>query len=96
LGWTCIADDKNTDQFCESSKLKNLIASSVPDLQKRAEVLKDLQKLGRLAQTSAKSILRKAICKYPTEFDRGNIDARYGYKRLTINFSEVLKLRDET
>jgi hypothetical protein len=23
--------------------------------------------------------LRKAICKYPTEFDRGNIDARYGY-----------------
>jgi predicted chitinase len=79
LGWTCIADDKNTDQFCESSKLKNLIASSVPDLQKRAEALKDLQKLGRLAQTSAKSILRKAICKYPTEFDRGNIDARYGY-----------------
>ena len=81
LGWDCYGDDtKVADQRCDSPKLKVLLTSEISDAQDKANTLKDQAKLFR--QTRVASIaakLRKAICKFPTEFDQGNFEARYGH-----------------
>jgi hypothetical protein len=81
LGWNCFGDDeKVTDQRCDSRKLKALLTSEIPDVQDKARALKE--PLYLFAQTRQQSIatkLRKAICKFPTEFDQGDFEARYGH-----------------
>ncbi|MDO9382778.1 MAG: hypothetical protein Q7T86_07935 [Hyphomicrobiaceae bacterium] len=34
--------------------------------------------------------MKKLICRFPTEFDRGNIDSRYGWYRLTHSNHQAL------
>jgi hypothetical protein len=81
LGWNCFGDDeKVADQRCDSRKLKALLSSEIIDAQDKARALKE--PLYLFAQTRQKGIaakLRKAICKFPTEFDQGDFEARYGH-----------------
>ena len=81
MGWNCFGDDeKPQDQRCDSVKLKRLLISDIKDMDKRVDALQDPLFLFR--QTRIDSIatkLRKAICKFPSEFDQDTMDARYGH-----------------
>lgn len=83
LGWNCFGDDLNpADQRCDSRKLKALLTSRIAVAADKAEALKD--PISLFSQTSKEDIkdkLRKAICKFPSEFDQGNIDQRCGHIR---------------
>ncbi|QDL56415.1 hypothetical protein [Rhodoferax aquaticus] len=81
LGWNCIGDDtRTTDQRCDSAKLKTLLTSEIEGAQAKQEARAKPTRL--FEQTSKAAIahkLRKAICKFPTEFDQGDFEARYGH-----------------
>ena len=81
LGWTCYGDDtKAMDQRCDSPKLKALLTSQIGDPLEKEATLKDHAKLFRqTGLDSIKAKLRNAICKFPTEFDQGNFQQRYGH-----------------
>lgn len=90
LGWQFIDDDyagdSGADQRCDSEKLRKLLLDAIedPDAKTKAQA-KTSEGRQRLAKTAVnpsegmKKKLRKLICKFPTEFEQGNIEKRYGH-----------------
>ncbi len=81
LGWNCYGDDtKIADQRCDSPKLKALLTSEIDNADAKLAALGDpLLMFAYTRRDSIKEKLRKAICKFPTEFDQGDFEARYGH-----------------
>ncbi|MBB3213700.1 putative chitinase [Herbaspirillum sp. Sphag1AN] len=78
FGWNCYDDDTSpNDQRCDSKRLKALIRAEGdqpnPDRNKD-----DVELSRRLPEKDVRKALRRTICKFPTEWDRGTIIARYG------------------
>ncbi|MDO9404550.1 MAG: hypothetical protein Q7T87_11005, partial [Polaromonas sp.] len=89
-GWQCINDDeRHDDQRCDSPRLRTMLLTGIETSQ-RAEILKDTAKLaGRLRDSKTiQPLMKKLICRFPTEFDRSNIDSRYGWYRESPGFME--------
>jgi hypothetical protein len=77
MGWNCIDDDTSpVDQRCDSDHLKALIRDPDPANTQSMEVA-ELSK--RLGVASVQKLLKRAICKFPSEWDRGTISARYAF-----------------
>jgi predicted chitinase len=76
-GWNCVSDDtSSTDQRCDSANLKNLIRDPDAKNTKRMEVPELASRLGNAA---VQEKLKRAICKFPTEWDKATISARYNF-----------------
>ena len=89
-GWTCIADDTSTeDQRCDSVRLKALITSDITDMAIKAATFKNPAQLFAASNKPAiRKKLRRAICKFPSEFDQGTFERRYGHIREETYFQE--------
>ena len=99
-GWNCYDDDANTDnQLCESSNLKRLLRhpeqrrrmAAMPVRTTEADIEDRLLIAKRLNEPTLRTILRRAVCKFPTEWDRSTIEKRYEWTR---NPAEKLLLDD--
>ncbi|MBB3213486.1 hydroxyethylthiazole kinase [Herbaspirillum sp. Sphag1AN] len=78
FGWNCYDDDTSpNDLRCDSERLKALIRAEGdqpnPDRNKD-----DVELSRRLPEKDVRKALRRTICQFPTEWDRGTIIARYG------------------
>ena len=76
FGWNCYDDDTNPkDQRCDSARLKALLREegdqADPDRHED-----DVKLSKRLADKNVRQALRKAICKFPTEWDKPSIIER--------------------
>ena len=98
--WNCYDDDANTDnQLCESSNLKRLLRH--PEQRRRmaamlvrtmeADIEDRLLIAKRLDDPTLRTILRRAVCRFPTEWDRSTIEKRHEWTR---NPAEKLLLDD--
>lgn len=76
MGWNCFDDDPNLDLRCDSLHLKTLIRDPDPMNELRME---RAQLARRLGEASVRAKLRRTICKFPSEWDRATIEARYGW-----------------
>lgn len=74
LGWQCYDDDPSADnQRCDSLQLKRAIRDpQVPESIRQRAVL-----ARRLGDAGVRSTFKRAICKFPTEWDRSTIAKRY-------------------
>ena len=74
LGWQCYDDDPSADnQRCDSLQLKRAIRDpQVPESIRQRTVL-----ARRLGDAGVRSTFKRAICKFPTEWDRSTIAKRY-------------------
>jgi predicted chitinase len=76
-GWNCFDDDPTTnDQRCDSLHLKTLIRDPDRTNDRRME---RAQLARRLGEPEVRNKLRRAICKFPSEWDRTNVESRYGW-----------------
>ncbi|RYF49719.1 MAG: hypothetical protein EOO38_07295 [Cytophagaceae bacterium] len=89
-GWQCIDDDANhDDQRCDSPRLKTLLLTGVENHRREATLRDRTQLAERLRNTETiQPLMKRLICRFPTEFDRGNIDSRYGWYRDLPGFKE--------
>jgi predicted chitinase len=79
LGWHCFGDDASpTDQRCDSLHLKRLISDRDPANPHRLTTGHLVKRLGR---EDVRARLRRAICRFPSEWDQKDIEARYGWLR---------------
>ncbi|AMM25720.1 hypothetical protein [Variovorax sp. PAMC 28711] len=77
MGWNCIQDDTSpNDQRCDSANLKNLIRDPDATNTRRMETSELARRIG---DEAVKQKLRRAICKFPSEWDRASVKARYGF-----------------
>jgi predicted chitinase len=76
MGWNYFDDDPNADLRCDSLHLKTLIRDPDPKNELRME---RSQLAKRLGDPSVRAKLRRTICKFPSEWDRATIEARYGW-----------------
>ena len=76
MGWNCFDDDPNVDLRCDSLHMKTLIRDPDPKNEQRMERTHLAMRLG---DASVRTKLRRAICKFPSEWDRTTIEARYGW-----------------
>jgi predicted chitinase len=77
LGWHCFGDDATpTDQRCDSLRLKRLISDRDPANPHRLTTGHLVKRLGR---GDVRALLRRAICRFPSEWDQKDIEARYGW-----------------
>ena len=99
-GWNCYDDDANTDnQLCESSNLKRLLRhpeqrkrmAAMPQRTMEADIQDRLSIAKRLGDPNLRTILRRAVCRFPTEWDRSTIEKRHEWTR---NPAEKLLLDD--
>ena len=99
-GWNCYDDDAKTDnQLCESSHLKRLLRdpeqrrrmAAMPVRTMEADIEDRLLIAKRLNEPALRTILRRAVCKFPTEWDRSTIEKRHEWTR---NPAEKLLLDD--
>ena len=77
MGWNCYGDDTQpTDQRCGSEHMKATIRN--PDV---ADVhrMEPEQLALRLGEPGVLKTLRRAICKFPSEWDRSTSSQRYGF-----------------
>jgi predicted chitinase len=74
-GWALIDDDKDNNSQCNSAALGSLIRKACGE--KGAKEIQDLA--GSLALPAVEVALRRAICKFPSEWDRESIDQRWGW-----------------
>jgi hydroxyethylthiazole kinase len=74
-GWTLIDDDSDDDSRCNSETLFNLIgkASTAANEVRRAEIIR------HLSVPAARAALTGVIAKFPSEWNRDTIDARWGW-----------------
>lgn len=87
MGWQCIQDDENPlDQRCDSKTLRELFARQHVRMEDRKLALErtdeGLRKLASPILTPSDSLadkLKHLICKFPSEFDQGTFEARYGH-----------------
>jgi predicted chitinase len=79
MGWNCFGDDTNPlDQRCDSIELKRVIRDPDPHNPQRMERDHITARLGR---PDVQARLRRAICKFPTEWDRTTIETRFQWIR---------------
>ena len=96
-GWNCFDDDRNTNsQLCESPQLRRLLRhqEDIPYLAKserRGEIDERRSIARRLGDVAVQPILRKAVCCFPTEWDRNTVEQRHSWLR---DPSEGLHLED--
>ncbi|PIF74215.1 hypothetical protein CLU95_1336 [Variovorax sp. 54] len=77
MGWNCFDDDPApTDQRCDSLHMKTLIRDPDPKNDQRMQVA---QLARRLGEAEVRKKLRRAICRFPSEWDQTSIEARYGW-----------------
>jgi predicted chitinase len=77
MGWNCIDDDTSpNDQRCDSEHIKSLICDPDPTNAHRMD-MSELSK--RLGDTDVQKKLKRAICKFPTEWDKASITSRYAF-----------------
>jgi predicted chitinase len=77
MGWNCFDDDPApADQRCDSLRMKTLIRDPDPKNDRRMEAV---QLARRLGEVEVRKKLRRAICKFPSEWDQTSIEARYGW-----------------
>jgi predicted chitinase len=76
MGWNCFDDDPNADLRCDSLRMKTLIRDPDPKNEQRMERAELARRLG---DASVRTKLRRTICKFPSEWDRTTIEARYGW-----------------
>ena len=77
MGWSCYGDDTNpTDQRCDSAHLKESIRD--PD-STNSNRMESEQLAARLGRSDVQKKLRRAICKFPSEWDRHTSSQRYGF-----------------
>src|SRR5574343_83229 len=94
LGWQCIDDDTSAnDQRCDSAKLRSLLLLSIADRDQREKAYERTaegrQLLAKqLKQEGIAAKMRKLICKFPSEFDQGDLDARFGHIQQEEYFKE--------
>ena len=85
-GWNCFDDDGSpTDQRCDSLHLKTLIRDPDPRNDRRME---PVQLARRLGEPTVRTKLRRAICRFPSEWDQSTIVARYSWL-LTEDFKST-------
>ncbi|WP_395349666.1 DUF2345 domain-containing protein [Variovorax sp. UC122_21] len=76
-GWNFFDDDGTpSDLRCDSRNLKASIRDPDPSNKRRME-REELVK--RLGETQVRARLRRAICRFPTEWDQTEIEASYGW-----------------
>ncbi|QRF57517.1 M23 family metallopeptidase [Variovorax paradoxus] len=82
-GWQCFDDDTSEDnQRCDSSHLKSLLRDpSIPERIREREAL-----ARRLGQHDIREKLSRAICRFPTEWDRRTIAKRYEWLKVDEEF----------
>ncbi|MGJ7579132.1 glycoside hydrolase family 19 protein [Variovorax sp. RHLX14] len=99
-GWNCYDDDAKTDnQLCESPNLKRLLRhpeqrkrmAAMPERTMEADIKDRLSIAKRLNDPKLHTILRRAVCRFPTEWDRSTIEKRHEWTR---NPAEKLLLDD--
>ncbi len=76
MGWNCFDDDPNSDLRCDSLHMKTLIRDPDPKNEQRMERVELAKRLG---EAGVRKKLRRAICKFPCEWDRTTVEARYGW-----------------
>ena len=77
MGWNCIDDDTTPDdQRCDSPHLKELIRDPDAD---NAQGMEPDQLASRLGHPDVRARLRRAICKFPSEWDQQTTGERYGF-----------------
>ena len=85
-GWNCFDDDLSpTDQRCDSLHLKTLIRDPDPRNDRRME---PVQLARRLGEPTVRAKLRRAICRFPSEWDQSTIVERYSWL-LTEDFKST-------
>lgn len=76
-GWNCFDDDLSpTDQRCDSLRLKTLIRNPDPTDDRRME---RAQLALRLGEPAVRAKLRRAICRFPSEWDQRTVVERYSW-----------------
>jgi hypothetical protein len=82
-GWKLIDDDVNNDGRAQSASLSSIIedASGADSQLSREELLQ------RLNVPLVRSALARCICKFPGEWNRDTIDARWGWLKTDPEFS---------
>jgi hypothetical protein len=76
-GWNCFDDDlRPTDQRCDSLRLKTLIRNPDPTDDRRMERAKLALRLG---EPAVRTKLRRAICRFPSEWDQNTVVERYSW-----------------
>jgi len=76
-GWNCFDDDPTqTDQRCDSLRMKTLIRDPDRTNDRRME---RAQLARRLGEPEVRHKLRRAICKFPSEWDQKDVEKRYGW-----------------
>ena len=77
MGWNCIDDDTTPDdQRCDSPHLKELIRDPDAD---NAQGMEPDQLASRLGHPDVRARLRRAICKFPSEWDQQTTGERHGF-----------------
>jgi hypothetical protein len=77
MGWNCFDDDPTkNDQRCDSLHLKTLIRDPDRTNERRME---RAQLARRLGEAEVRNKLRRAICKFPSEWDQTDVEKRYGW-----------------
>ena len=78
-GWNFVDDDSSPDdQRCDSARLKRLIRDPDPRNARRMEPAELARRLG---DADVQRGLRRVFCRFPCEWDRSTIAARYGFVR---------------
>jgi hypothetical protein len=82
-GWQCFGDDPSPEnQRCDSTHLKRTIRDPlVPESIREREAL-----ARRLGESSVRRKLERAICRFPTEWDRSTITGRYEWLKVDEEF----------
>jgi predicted chitinase len=87
MGWNCIDDDTSPDdQRCDSLHLKALVRDPDAGNANRMEVDALARRLGN---ADVQSKLKRVFCKFPSEWDKGSITARYGFVKELQPFTEA-------
>jgi predicted chitinase len=76
MGWNCFDDDPNADLRCDSLHMKTLIRDPDPMNDRRMDRVELAKRLG---DAGVREKLRRTICKFPSEWDRTTVEARYGW-----------------
>lgn len=86
MGWNCIDDDTSpNDQRCDSGNIKSLICDPDPNKANRMETSELSRRLGNVA---VQRKLRRAICKFPSEWDKASIGSRYAFVKEYESFKQ--------
>ena len=83
-GWNCFDDDTSHDnQRCDSVEIKRLIRDpEVPE-----SILKRDALARRLGVAQVREKLKRAICRFPTEWDKDTISQRYDWLKGDAEFN---------